>query len=61
MLVIRRKKLQKAYEHFQLHNEEEFWAKHLLRINTRLSGQKLARAAQDTAIDDAEATYGNKM
>ncbi|KAI1297564.1 hypothetical protein EDD11_007037, partial [Mortierella claussenii] len=53
----RRRKLQKSYNYFKEHSEEQFWSKHSLRLNTKLSAQKLARAAQDTAVDEAEAAY----
>lgn len=55
----RRQKLQEAYQNFKEHKEEQFWTKYSLRLNTKQTAQRLALAAQDTAVEEAEAAYGN--
>ncbi|KAK3808244.1 MAG: hypothetical protein J3R72DRAFT_88048 [Linnemannia gamsii] len=56
----RREKLQAAYKDFQEHNEEQLWAKHSLELNTVRTARRLARAAQDTAVEEAEAAYAHR-
>ncbi|KAF9307967.1 hypothetical protein BG003_011802, partial [Podila horticola] len=53
----RRTFLKSKFSKFQVHYAEQFWAKYSLRLNSERTAQRLALAAQDTAVEEAEAAY----
>ncbi|KAF9086057.1 hypothetical protein BGX27_003276, partial [Mortierella sp. AM989] len=54
----RREFLNAEFNKFQMHYEEKFWTKYALKLNSERTAQELARAAQDTAVEEAKVAYG---
>lgn len=55
----RRNFLHAKFDRFKMHYADQFWTKYSLRLNSERTAQRLALAAQDTAVEEAEAAYGN--
>ncbi|KAF8931921.1 hypothetical protein BGZ47_011628 [Haplosporangium gracile] len=55
----RRQVLNDEFDKFRKHHEEQFWTTRALKLNSKTSAQRLACVAQDTAVDEASAAYGN--
>ncbi|KAF8917511.1 hypothetical protein BGZ58_005106, partial [Dissophora ornata] len=56
----RRTFLNAKFDKFREHYAEQFWTKYSLRLNSERTAQRLALAAQDTAVEEAEAAYGER-
>ncbi|KAG0226144.1 hypothetical protein BGX31_007385 [Mortierella sp. GBA43] len=52
--------LKEEFVLFRMNRMKQFWEARILKLNTKSNARKLACDAQDTAVEEASAAFGNR-